>query len=286
MKDIQKQIQRYRRQINLRISAKSLISCLLVLILALHAYYLLFSRLDHNPQAVVVAGIMVRITLTLLFIYFLVTGYRRFFDVYRTARFLDRQVEHHDDLYQNVYQLALAGTDERIVNLLAQQAIQRIGSERYRIPPVYQTRSLLLILMLIVGVLGIWAYDYDEFASAMNQLHSNRVETVLYKDTVEVSPGNATVGKNSSLIISVTDPDRRLQHRLFFRYDKDWRELSMSDNRYVFDRVDNSFEYYVRNEMAASEVYRIEVLDVPMVRNCRLNKKKHPTPDREPRLNR
>jgi len=270
MNDILKQIHKYRRQINLRISAKALVSCLLVLVLALHAYYMLFSRMDHNPQAVVLAGITVRITLLLLFLYFLVSGYRRFFDVNRTARFLDRQVDHQDDLYQNVYQLAEAKADERIVNLLAQQAVQRIGNEHYRIPPVYRTRSLLLITMLIIGVLGIWAYDYEDFTRAMNQLYSNRVERVMYKDTIELTPGNATIGKNSALVIRVANPDPRLNHRLFFRFDKDWRELSLTDHRYVFDAVDNSFEYFVKNEMAVSETYRIEVLDEPRVHHWRI----------------
>ncbi len=269
MKEILKHIGSYRRQINLRISAKALTNCLLVLILALHAYYLLFSRLDHNPQAVVVAGIMVRITLSLLFIYFLISAYRRFYSVYETARFLDRQVDHRDDLYQNVYQLSEAQADERIVELLAQQASRRIESERYRIPPVFQTRSLLLLMMLIIGILGIWAYDFDEFSRATNQLYSNRVKTILYKDTVEVAPGNATIGKNAALVISIVNPDRRLNHRLFFRYDKDWRELSMTGQRYVFDAVDNSFEYYVKNEVAVSPTYRIDVLDEPMVRRWR-----------------
>jgi len=261
---------KYRRQINLRISAKALASCVLVLVFALHIYYLLFSHLDHNPQAVVVAGIMVRITLSMLFIYFLISAYRRFYGVFETARFLDRQVDHQDDLYQNVYQLSEEKADERIVDLLAQQSVRRIDKEHYRIPPVYQMRSLLLILMLVIGILGIWAYDFDAFSRAMTQLYSNRVETILYKDTIEVAPGNATIGKNTALVISVTDPDRRLHHRLFFRYDQDWRELSLTDQRYVFDRVDNSFEYYVINEVAVSPTYRIEVLEEPLVRRWRI----------------
>ncbi len=120
--------------------------------------------------------------------------------------------------------------------------------------------------MIIVGSAAIWALSWEEFKRSAQQFYTNKTEKIIYKETIELSPGNIKIGTKQQIEIKVLNPDTRLKHRLFYRYDKEWRELALTNFSYLFNSLENSIEYYVKNDVASSAVFKIEVLEEPFVK--------------------
>lgn len=235
---------------------------------ALHMYYILWQRLDHQSGVLFYANLAIRTSLVLVIIYLIFGAYRKFKTMLATARWLDMLIDKEDDLYQNVLELGEKyGHDNPITLALSSQALERLKSNQYKLPPIFKANQWLLILSLFIGLAAIWAVDYQNFRASAKQFYTNKAETIRYKETIELSPGNLRIGKNSQVLIEVKNPEHRLEHKLFYRTESNWRELAMTDYSYLFERLDNSIEYYVENSVAKSDVYKIEVLDEPYVKN-------------------
>ncbi|MBP7333340.1 MAG: hypothetical protein KA963_01340 [Candidatus Cloacimonas sp.] len=266
MNELTKYIQKFKQRINLRFALQAVIKALISFMLALHLYFLLWLNLPSNSMALFYANIGIRTCLVLVILYFLLSGYRNFWHNLYVARFLDRQIDYQDDLFQNTLELAKKEKDSPIVENLGSMAKTRIETNRYKIPALYPSRIVFAILFLILGLGSIWAYSYEDFRLAFKQFYTNRGQEVIYKNFIELSPGNLTIGRNEAVEIKILNPDTRLKHRLFYRIDKQWRELGLADNTYIFQRIDNSIEYYAENEVCHSPVYKIQVLDEPIVK--------------------
>jgi hypothetical protein len=124
----------------------------------------------------------------------------------------------------------------------------------------------MVIGFLLAGIFFYWSYLWSDFGYAFRQFYTNKAPAISYKSDITLSPGSIRIGKNQPVMIRVLDPDPRLEHRLYYRFTESWRELGLSQNSYVFNRLENSIEYYVENEVAKSPIYKISVLDEPIVR--------------------
>ena len=266
MSELTKFIQKYRQKINLRFVLRAIIGSLLSFAVALHIYFLLWLNLPSQSMALLYANIGIRTCLIMVIIYFLWSGYRNFWHNLSVARFLDKQIDYRDDLFQNTLELAEKEKDSPIMENLSILAEHRIKENQYKIPALYPSWIVFAILFLIVGLGSIWANSFSDFRLAFKQFYTNKDQEVIYKDYIELSPGNKTIGRNQPIEIKILNPDPRLQHHLFYRIDKQWRELGLADNSYIFQRLDNSIEYYAQNEVCKSPIYKIQVLDEPIVK--------------------
>ncbi|PKN80599.1 MAG: hypothetical protein CVU48_01375 [Candidatus Cloacimonetes bacterium HGW-Cloacimonetes-1] len=263
-------LMKYRLKINAKITLKALILSLMLFIMGLHVYFLLWLNIDIHSRTLVMLNIAVRVCLALTILYLLLVASKQFLSNLKTARWLDLQSPDKDDIYQNVLQLSEQNANPEIVDILSEQALNRIVVNKYVVPPMFNKMHVFGILFLILGTLLVWGWNPDEFGSAFRQFYSNRPEQINYKTSIELSPGNSIVGKNQQVTIQVINPERRLAHKLYYRTDKVWRELALTDNSYIFSSLDNSIEYYVSNAVAKSAVYKIEVLDEPYVKKWRV----------------
>ena len=271
MHDFFKTLKTIRDKINIRIALRAILQSFVVFILGLHIYYLLWMNSQPQSQALLYTNIAIRVTMVLVLIYLLYSAYQRFIGFGSTARFLDRQIDHEDDLYQNLWELSQtpssSGTaTSEITEVLSGQANQRLEASPYKIPRLLSSHQTLVVISIVFGILSIWALNAREFNRAFKQFYSNKPESVVYKQSLEISPGNARIGKNTQFIIQVLNPETRLAHRLFYRIDKAWRELALVDYRYSFQALDASIEYYVETDYSKSPVYKVEVLDEPFVK--------------------
>ncbi len=266
MNELQDFISRYRRQINLRFTLQALLNSLVGFVMGLHLYYILWLNIDTQSAALIYANIGIRACIALVIIYFLWQGYRRFWDKLLVARFFDRQSEHNDDLFQNTLELANKEGETIIVRALGSQAKQRLEQQQYRIPPLFPSWLVFGLLFLLLGIGSIWAMSIDDFQLAFRQFYTNKRQEIVYKDFIELSPGNLLIGRNQGIEIKILNPEPRLKHRLFYRIDKQWRELGLAGNSYIFNRMENSIEYYAENEVCKSAIYKITVLDEPIAK--------------------
>ncbi|MDD2331072.1 MAG: hypothetical protein PHI68_00310 [Candidatus Cloacimonetes bacterium] len=238
----------------------------MLVILFINLYFLVWIYVDTNSQLIVLINISLKITLVLFVLFILLSIYKNFWSIFLVARHLDRQVEHGDDLFQNLYELSENRADSSILTNLNDSALARLQTNKYRIPAPLSRQYLILMIVVIIGSGSIWAYSWSDFKKSVKQFYTNKAEQVIYKKDIELSPGNLKTGSKEQVEIKVINPDTRLKHRLYYRYDKDWRELALTNYSYTFPALDNSIEYFVKNEVASSPVYRIEILDEPFVK--------------------
>jgi hypothetical protein len=260
-------LRKYKHGLNLQILLRALIRAFLCLMAGIHVWYLVWLYLPAQDNALVWLNVGLKIVVPAVGIFLIVLGVKRFLSYLDTARWMDRLVEHDDDLYQNLYELNRQQEEPSVLDALAGIAEKRLGGSGYKLPKLMVSSQLFFILFVIAGIGSVWALSGDSFSLALKQLWTNKAESVDYKKTIDLSPGNKTVGKGQQVVIRVLDPDPRLHHRLFYKWDSQWRELALTDNTYSFNSLEYSFSYYVQNEQAKSNVYRITCLDVPFVRN-------------------
>lgn len=266
MSELHRILSQFRRRINTRFALQAILKSLLGFALALHVYFLLWQNLGSRNPSLLYANLGIRISLGLVILYFVWTAYRGFWSDLLVARFLDRQKDFGDDLFQNTLELGSKQLESPVVEALAEGANQRINEHKYTIPHIYPSWVVFSMLFLLLGMASIWAMAFQDFRQAARQFYTNKADKIVYKDFIELSPGNLSIGRNQSVEIKIIKPETRLKHRLYFRTDKEWRELGLSDNSYIFARLDNSIEYYVENEVCKSAVYRVSVLDEPIVK--------------------
>ena len=266
MREYSEFLKKYKHRINTRLALQAMLNCLIGFVVALHVYYLLWMHISHESFALIYANVGIRVGLALVILYFVWQTYREFWDSLRVARFLDRQVEFSDDLYQNTLELSQKPDANPIVDALAQEANSRIKSNKYSVPHIYPAWMLFSIAFLFLGIASVWAYSWSDFKLSFKQFYTNKRQEVVYKNYIELTPGSQQIGRNQSLEIKLIKPDNRLQHKLFFRTGKEWRELGLADGSYIFSRLDNSIEYYVENSVAKTPIYKITVLDEPIVK--------------------
>ena len=248
MNEFLSKLHNFKRGLNLRILARALVISLLCLVVGLHAYFLVWLNTPAQSPTLVYLNYALRALMVGLVLFLIYKGIRGFYDNRSAARWLDRQTEHEDDLYQNLWELKQQKESEPVLDALARQAQSRLKASSYRLPRLFQPSQWWLILFVLAGIGSVWALGWNEFRYALNQFRAVKADAIEYKKTVELSPGNVTIGKGQQLLIRVLEPDTRLKHRLFYRWDKQWRELGMTDNSYSFPALEYSIEYYVKNE--------------------------------------
>lgn len=267
MKEFLAALGKYRLRLNTRIMARAVVLCVLLFVVAVHIYYMVWLKLPAQHQALVYLNIGIRVGLALTVIALLLMAYQGLLDRFRTARWLDRSVEYHDDLYQNLWELRAQKAPEAVLDALSEDASTRLKSTRYKVPGLFASTHFFIITFILIGIGSVWALSWDSFRLAFRQFYTNSAASIQYKQTIELEPGNVTIGKRQQLIIKVIDPDKRLNHRLFYRTDQQWRELAMTDYSYSFRALEQSIQYYVRNEVAVSDTFRVTCLDVPFARS-------------------
>ncbi len=271
MDSVKRIIAGYRRRMNFVRMARAILQSLMIFVLGLHLFYLLHKNLDSSSQILFYSNLAIRSLLVLVLIYVLFRASQKLLSSLLTARYLDSCTDHCDDLLQNTLELEDKGTSTEIVNALAQQATERLETNKYKLPAFLSTKLSLLYITYFVCIGAIWSLDYADFSSSLHQFYTNRVESLVYKDTIEVKPGSVRLARNSQLLVEVVNPERRLEHRLFYRTESSWRELAMTDYSYLFERLENNLEYYVENNAAKSPVFKVEVVDEPIVRAWQLS---------------
>lgn len=257
----------YRNKINFGIALRAIIGSALLFGCGVHVYFILWLILGAYSPALLYANIGIRAALALTVIYIIWQAYRDIWGFGRLTRYLDARHGLQDDLYQNSWELWQAKGENPITKALLASATQRLEDNSYEVPKVFGGRKIILIILVALALGSFWYFQKADFSIAFRQFYSNKAPEIIYKEDISLSPGNITIGKNEQVLIKIDAPDPRLKHRLYFRTGESWRELGLSQNSYLFSRLESSIEYYAENEITKSPIYRIKVLDEPIVRS-------------------
>jgi hypothetical protein len=107
---------------------------IIIFMLGIHLYYLVWLNVSAQSVVLIYINYILRFLIILLIFYVFYRGIKHFYRVRLTARWLDKQTEHQDDLYQNLYELYQQKEDESVLIVLATQATERLKSVSYRLP--------------------------------------------------------------------------------------------------------------------------------------------------------
>ncbi|MCB5233844.1 MAG: hypothetical protein LHW60_01165 [Candidatus Cloacimonetes bacterium] len=266
MHEFDSQLQSYQTKINTGIAVRAVVSSILLFAAGFHLYLIMWYVLGAYHPALVYANIAIRMGLVLSIIYVIWVAYKGFWTPLYTARYLDHLHNAQDDLYQNALEIYEKHGNTPISVALKKSASQRLKDNKYPLPKVFGSTLAFVIPIIFLCFIALWLIQKEDSFLAIKQFYSNKPPELIYKETVELSPGNVSIGKNQQLLIKVIEPDMRLEHKLFYRVGESWRELSFNDNSYLFEKLEHNIEYYAENKVAKSPVYNVRVLDMPIVR--------------------
>lgn len=271
MQRFKAELNRYKYRINRGIAISAILGSAVLFIGSLQIWFIFWQILGAYSPALLYANLGIRAAAALAIISVLWMGYRNFWEDLQVARLLDSLVGVQDDLFQNTWEIHRETGDTPITQALLQAANKRLQENQYTLPRHLDSGKILVFVLLFAGIMGYWALLPQDFALAFRQFYTNKPPAIIYKDTITLEPGNISIGKNQEVLIRLVEPDLRLKHRLYYRYHSSWRELDFAGNSYLFQHLDSSIEYYVANEVVKSPIYRIKVLDEPIVRSWKLS---------------
>ncbi|HOA29974.1 MAG TPA: hypothetical protein PKL34_08025, partial [Candidatus Cloacimonadota bacterium] len=239
MREFKSRLNKYKSRINRGIAIRAVLGSLVLFVCAVHLWFLLWQTLTAYSPALLYANLALRSALALSIISLLWQAYRNFYDLNGVARYLDGLSDEKDDLYQNSYEIYERDGDTPVSLALAQNASDRISKRDYQIPKPIGKHQAMVIGFLLAGIFFYWSYLWSDFGYAFRQFYTNRAPAISYKSDITLSPGSIRIGKNQPVMIRVLDPDPRLEHRLYYRFTESWRELGLSQNSYIFNRLEN-----------------------------------------------
>lgn len=266
------QIGHIKQRVNSILWQRCVVKCLLILVVAFHIYFS-FRGFLISPSDLMLLSNVLRAFSLISIATVLYLDLRKLYRVPAIARWLDSQHGIKDDLYQNVleFQKAAATVDTKIISILQHQSQERLTSQQVNYPVVfnkYQKRIIVLIL-LSIGIL--WGMNYPYLQKSAKEYWLNQIQTQNLVTKLQVKPGDITIGRNQDVLIEVNEPVTDYTYKLFYRQEKEWREVVMPDGKYLFERLDYSFSYYVQTAGVRSETFRITMLDNPTIKRISIS---------------
>lgn len=260
-------LNKIRNRYNGILFRRTVIKCLLILALTFH-FYLSFRVFIKSPSEVMLLANLFRLISlgSIIFILFYDFKYRP--GLIKISRWLDELHGIKDDLYQNVIELKKEPeiVKSKIYERLYNYSAERISAQQIEYPktlnPLY--RNIVLILFLSLALL--WGLNYKQIPRSAKEYWLNQIQTTDLISYIEVKPGNIKIGRNQDVLIEVVNSMQDIQYSLMYKIENQWREVAMPDGRYLFEKLDYSFSYYVKAGKVKSNNFRIDVLDNPAVR--------------------
>jgi len=251
---------------------EALLHVITITLVIFNTFFLIFNTtLEHRFELFLFA-LSLKILLALIFIYYVLQTNRKLISYRTSARYLDIFNEDSSDTYQNAYELKNSSDDsdkeileriyQRADNKAADQIIKSDNSRLGRIIIPFLVVTLISIAFIIV--------KDEEYRGTYDFFKLQKKPDVNHKESVEVYPGSLDMVRNSRLEIEVLDPESSVEHKLFYKIDKSWREETLSDHKRVFPNLDYSFSYYVKTPYAVSDTFQIRVFELPAVRKLDL----------------
>jgi hypothetical protein len=245
----------------------SLLKSALFILLIFNLYFIIRFFLKSPSDIILIVNTLRAVTIAGVF-YILYTSYRLRPDFLKLSRWLDSMHGRQDDLYQNVLELRRdeAVSKSGLYQKLYEQGAERLEKQSVVYPQAVSPLLKRIILIVIISLALLWGINYKQLPRSINEFWLNKIQTTNLINAIEVKPGNLTIGRNTDVLIEVVDAIPEIQYNLMYKIENQWREVAMPDGRYLFERLDYSFNYYVKAGNIKSGTFRITVLDNPAVR--------------------
>jgi hypothetical protein len=214
------------------------------------------------------------IKLLILFILAIIIGSaaKKIINLRQSAYLLDHYNEDKADTYQNAYELLhdKQSYDPLILDRIFAKADIKAQQQQYPVFWIIPSNLIFPLLSSFLGIVILITVQFSQIKPAMSYFKTIAPPKVLHKTYVELIPGNLTVGKNLNVTVEVLNPEQNIEHRLFYKLDKDWREIALPTYRKTFENLDYSFTYFVKTPYATSDTFQVKVVDMPAAKRILL----------------
>jgi len=242
---------------------------IVLLLLLLSIFITLFHYTSKSGSELYVLSTMIKAAILTVMVYLLVLGIHKQIDMQKSATLLDVFNEDKADSYQNAHELlhTQAEYDQSILDRIFDKADTKAKDQHYPAYRIIPESITIPLFSCLVGAIILLCFQFHSIPPALSYFKTITPPKVLHKTYVEVIPGNLTIGKNLNVTIEVKNPEPNVEHRLFYKLDKDWREIALPSYRKTFENLDYSFTYFVKTPYATSDTFSIKVVDMPAVKH-------------------
>jgi hypothetical protein len=206
------------------------------------------------------------------FVYLLVKSKMRWLSLFQATQKLDEFNQDKADTYQNAFELYQNKTIEKdILEKILQPAIRKAENQDMQLNREDLKFSGLISGILLIATLIFLIFTPAQFFKGWNFFLSLSMPARQHKTFLEIEPGNISIQRNSHLQIQVLDPEMEVEHRFLYKIEDIWREEALIGFQRRFDNLDFSFDYFIKTPYAVSDTFRIEVFELPAVKELTLH---------------
>jgi hypothetical protein len=266
MRKFEAKIKELRNKQNIVTTGRSLVLGI-SLIVVVQVLFWGLSHFDLGRLPEFYLAVTLKIGLVLGLLYICVHCLQALLNDRQSARLLDIHNEDRYDTYQNAWELYhLEPEQGELIELVLSRADKRAEVQEIK----SDTEPFRQVLQLAVGIffatVMILIIDGAGFYRSFDYFRQMRLPEEQHKQFVELEPGNISLTRGSDLAVEVLNAEEHIEHRLLWRQEKVWREEVLYENIKKFSNLDFSFDYYVQTPYAVSDTFRVEIYELPIVR--------------------
>lgn len=258
---------------NLIIGLRFLFLAMILVLLIFNVFFAVYSPSINSQGTLFLFAISLKIFLALVFIFLVLQVNRSLLSHLEAARYLDKFNNDKADTYQNAFELEKELEKGEIL-----ERILKIADEKAK-NQIIKTNTAKLVPMLIITIVVIFfsgllfIFNQLHFTQTYNFFKLKELPQAQHKEFVEVFPGDLSITRNSKLEINVVYPEPEVEHKFFYKIEKNWREEKLLNHKKIFNNLDFSFSYFIKTQFAVSDTFDITVYELPIIEDLQIHYK-------------
>jgi len=250
---------------NIIIGLRFILLAIIILMLTFNVFYAVFSPAANSQGVLFLFAISLKIFIALVFIYLVLQTNRALLSRFEAARYLDKFNQDKADSYQNALELKQELCRGEILERILKKADKRANNQIIKADFKKLKPILIITLILVIFSSILFAFNSARFLQTYNFFKLKELPKAQHKDFIKVEPGDLSLTRNSKLEIKVIDPEPDIEHKFFYKIEKNWREEKLLDHKKIFNELDFSFSYFIKTPFAVSDTFNITVFEFPMI---------------------
>jgi len=272
MREFQKAIKKIKCRSNLTIIAEFLFKILTVVLVVFSLFQFIYLISVNQVTELFFLSLGLKLLSILIAIYLIVKANSLLMNDLRAAEFLDNRNRDKTDTYQNAIELI---KEQQINRKILEKILTRadiLAFNQNTQPNRSRFKNALIVTILVIFAhLILFVFANQSYQDSLKFYSLSSLPPVEHKDYVEVSPGDLAVVKQTDVFIKVIEPEPEVEHRFFYKRDASWREEKLVSHQKKFSNLDFSFSYFVRTPYAVSDTFRIDVYELPAVKQIKIH---------------
>ncbi|NQT64844.1 MAG: hypothetical protein HQ554_01550, partial [FCB group bacterium] len=255
---------------NIVIGLRFMLLAMLLVLLTFNVFFAIFTTNINSQSVLFLFAISLKIFLALVFVYLVLQANRSLFSHLEAARYLDRFNKDKADTYQNAFELKRELEKSEILERILSKADERAKSQIIK-TDTYKLMPILFITIIVIFFSGLlFIINQAHFTQTYNFFKLNELPQAQHKKFVEVLPGDLSLTRNSNLEIEVVDPEPEVEHKFYYKIEKNWREEKLLNHKKIFNNLDFSFSYFIKTLFAVSDTFEITVYEFPIIEDLQI----------------